>query len=177
MPPQRRLPIEYDCDACGAHNVDAIRLTRHRNQCKAVHTRARRAYEKSLKLDKKRLAAKARAKAEKLASVTAASHSMPNTTQTLTSRTAIGNSNCQASADLGEGSSRDPQALIHPAPEVDLGEGSFGIMHPNDHVSKIQRTFAHFSSLYGTRPKGYFKDMELEVQRRWMDGSSFWVRD
>ncbi|KAG1791277.1 hypothetical protein EV424DRAFT_1355056 [Suillus variegatus] len=96
--------------------------------CKAVHTRARRAYEKSLKLDKKRLAAKARAKAEKLASVTAASHSMPNTTQTLTSHTAIGNSNCQASADLGEGSSRDPQALIHPAPEVDLGEGSVDSM-------------------------------------------------
>ncbi|KAG1810271.1 uncharacterized protein HD556DRAFT_1302609 [Suillus plorans] len=123
MPPQRRLPIEYDCDACGAHNVDAIRLTRHRNQCKAVRTRARRAYEKSLKLDKKRLAAKARAKAEKLAYVTAASHPMPNATQTLTSRTAIGNSS-QASAYLGEGSSRDPQALIHPAPEVDLGEGS-----------------------------------------------------
>jgi hypothetical protein len=49
-PPQRRAPIEYDCDACRAHTVDAIRLVRHRNQCKAVRTRARRAYEKCVQL-------------------------------------------------------------------------------------------------------------------------------
>ncbi|KAG1785373.1 uncharacterized protein HD556DRAFT_138253 [Suillus plorans] len=117
MPPQRRAPIEYDCDACGAHNVDAIRLTRHRNQCKAMRTRGRRAYEKCVQLHEKRLAAKARAKAEKLASVTAASHPMP-TTQTLTSRTTSGNhSYCKDLADLGEGSSKGPFTPSHPVPE------------------------------------------------------------
>ncbi|KAG1824291.1 hypothetical protein EV424DRAFT_1538150 [Suillus variegatus] len=47
-----------------------------------------------------------------------------------------------------------------------------GIMHPNDHVPKIQRAFAHFSSLYGARPKGYFKDTELEGAEA-LDGSLF----
>ncbi|KAG1848157.1 hypothetical protein C8R48DRAFT_778955 [Suillus tomentosus] len=117
MPPQRRAPIEYDCDACGAHNVDAIRLTRHQNQCKAVRTRARRAYEKFVQLHEKRLAAKARAKAGKLASVTAASHPMP-TTQPLTGYTTSGNhSYCRDSADSGEGSSKGPFTPSHPVPE------------------------------------------------------------
>jgi hypothetical protein len=68
MPPQRRTPIEYDCDACGAHNADAIRFTRHQNRCKAVRIRDRRVYEKCVEMHKKRLAARARAKAERLAS-------------------------------------------------------------------------------------------------------------
>jgi hypothetical protein len=66
MPPQRRTPIEYDCDACGAHNADAIRFTRHQNRCKAVRIRAERAYEKCVQLHKKRLAERARRKAERL---------------------------------------------------------------------------------------------------------------
>ncbi|KAG1878443.1 hypothetical protein C8R48DRAFT_768001 [Suillus tomentosus] len=118
MPPQRRAPIECDCDACGAHNVDAIRLTRHRNQCQVVRTRDCRVYEKSLQLHKKRLAAKARAKAEKLASATAASHPMP-TTQTLTGRTTSGNhtSYFRDLAGSGEGSSMGPFSPSHPVPE------------------------------------------------------------
>lgn len=67
MPPQRRTPIEYDCDACGAPNADAIRFTRHQNRCKAVRIRGQRAYEKCVEMHKKRLAARARAKAERLA--------------------------------------------------------------------------------------------------------------
>ncbi|KAG0700989.1 hypothetical protein DFH29DRAFT_1080332 [Suillus ampliporus] len=46
------------------------------------------------------------------------------------------------------------------------------IMHPNDHMVKIQRAFAHFSSLYGARPKGYFKGTELEGAEA-LDGSLF----
>ncbi|KAG1832309.1 hypothetical protein DFJ58DRAFT_750394 [Suillus subalutaceus] len=46
------------------------------------------------------------------------------------------------------------------------------ITHPNEHMPKIQRAFAHFSSLYGTRPKGYFKDTELEGAEA-LDGSLF----
>ncbi|KAG2149132.1 uncharacterized protein EDB93DRAFT_1240430 [Suillus bovinus] len=46
------------------------------------------------------------------------------------------------------------------------------IMHSNEHMPKIQRALAHFSSLYGTRPKGYFKDTELEGAEA-LDGSLF----
>ncbi|KAG2065071.1 hypothetical protein BDR04DRAFT_1109131 [Suillus decipiens] len=46
------------------------------------------------------------------------------------------------------------------------------ITHPNDHMSKLQRAFAHFSSIYGTRPKGYFKDTGLEGAEA-LDGSLF----
>jgi hypothetical protein len=46
------------------------------------------------------------------------------------------------------------------------------IMHPDEHMPKIQRAFAHFSSLYGTRPKGYFMDTELEGAEA-LDGSLF----
>ncbi|KAG1775844.1 hypothetical protein EV702DRAFT_972260, partial [Suillus placidus] len=48
------------------------------------------------------------------------------------------------------------------------------IMHPNEHTLKIQHAFAHFSSLYGTRPKGYFKDTELEGAEA-LDGSLFFL--
>ncbi|KAG2340757.1 hypothetical protein BDR05DRAFT_865594, partial [Suillus weaverae] len=46
------------------------------------------------------------------------------------------------------------------------------IMHPNEHTLKTQRAFAHFSSLYGARSKGYFKDTELEGAEA-LDGSLF----
>ncbi|KAG2047320.1 hypothetical protein BDR06DRAFT_100061 [Suillus hirtellus] len=101
----------------GAHNVDAIRLMRHRNQCKAVCTRACRAYEKFVQLHEKRLAAKARAKAEELASVTAASHPMP-ATQTLTSCTTSGNhSYFRDLTDSSEGSSKGSFTSSHPVLE------------------------------------------------------------
>jgi hypothetical protein len=44
------------------------------------------------------------------------------------------------------------------------------IVHPDDHMLKIQRTFAHFSLLYGARPKGYFMGTELEGAEE-LDGS------
>jgi hypothetical protein len=37
---------------------------------------------------------------------------------------------------------------------------------------KTQRTLAHFSSIYGTRPKGYFMGTELEGAEM-LDGSLF----
>ncbi|KAG0691586.1 hypothetical protein DFH29DRAFT_819371 [Suillus ampliporus] len=46
------------------------------------------------------------------------------------------------------------------------------ITQPEDHVLKIQRAFAHFSSLYGARPKGYFKGTELDGAEA-LDGSLF----
>ncbi|KIK39159.1 hypothetical protein CY34DRAFT_348596 [Suillus luteus UH-Slu-Lm8-n1] len=101
MPPQRRTPIEYDCDACGAHNANAIRFTRHQNRCKAVRIRGQRAYEKCVEMHKKRLAARARAKAERLA-------------------LAAGEGNA-------EGSLKRIQAL--PDPAADSGEGAEAPSH------------------------------------------------
>ncbi|KAG1883326.1 hypothetical protein F4604DRAFT_1952814 [Suillus subluteus] len=46
------------------------------------------------------------------------------------------------------------------------------ITHLNEHMPKIQRAFVHFSSLYGARPKGYFKDTGLEGAEA-LDGSLF----
>ncbi|KIJ13025.1 hypothetical protein PAXINDRAFT_170906 [Paxillus involutus ATCC 200175] len=46
------------------------------------------------------------------------------------------------------------------------------LAHPNDHFVKIQRTFAHFNTIYGLRPAGYFKGTELEGAEL-LDGSLF----
>ncbi|KAI5992342.1 hypothetical protein F5J12DRAFT_859832, partial [Pisolithus orientalis] len=46
------------------------------------------------------------------------------------------------------------------------------IIHPNDHLPNIQRSFAHFSTLYGNRPAGYHKGTELEGAEL-LDGSLF----
>lgn len=46
------------------------------------------------------------------------------------------------------------------------------IVHPSDHFPKIQRAFAHFSSIYGARPKGYFAGTELDGAEE-LDGSLF----
>ncbi|KAF8126363.1 hypothetical protein EV363DRAFT_1348442 [Boletus edulis] len=46
------------------------------------------------------------------------------------------------------------------------------IAHPIDHLIKIQRTFAHFDTLYGTRSAGYFKGTELK-DAELLDGSLF----
>ncbi|KAG2135389.1 uncharacterized protein EDB93DRAFT_1092359 [Suillus bovinus] len=57
-----------------------------------------------------------------------------------------------------------------PNPFLPLVQSS--IMHPNDHHVKIQRAFAHFSTIYGARPKGYFAGTELEGAEE-LDGSLF----
>lgn len=46
------------------------------------------------------------------------------------------------------------------------------IMHPSDHHPKTQRAFAHFSAIYGARPKGYFAGTELDGAEE-LDGSLF----
>ncbi|KAG0698541.1 hypothetical protein DFH29DRAFT_983846 [Suillus ampliporus] len=46
------------------------------------------------------------------------------------------------------------------------------ITHPNDRYPKIQRAFAHFSTIYGTRSKGYFAGTELDGAEE-LDGSLF----
>ncbi|KAI6002330.1 hypothetical protein F5J12DRAFT_842650 [Pisolithus orientalis] len=46
------------------------------------------------------------------------------------------------------------------------------IVHPDDHLPKIQRAFAHYSTLLGAKPAGYHKDTELE-DAELLDGSLF----
>lgn len=57
-----------------------------------------------------------------------------------------------------------------PNPFLPLIQSS--LTHPDDHHTKIQRTFAHFSTIYGARPKGYFAGTELDGADE-LDGSLF----
>ncbi|KAI6030050.1 hypothetical protein EDC04DRAFT_2605570 [Pisolithus marmoratus] len=68
----------------------------------------------------------------------------------------------------GSGSSIFPKE--HPNPFLPIIQSS--ISHTNDHFPKIQRSFAHFSTVYGNRPAGYHKGMELEGAEL-LDGSLF----
>ena len=48
------------------------------------------------------------------------------------------------------------------------------IMHPDDHLCKLQRALAHFASLYGTTPAGYLKELGVELEgAEKIDGSLF----
>ncbi|KAI6111908.1 hypothetical protein EDD17DRAFT_1475504 [Pisolithus thermaeus] len=58
----------------------------------------------------------------------------------------------------------------HPNPFLPIIQSS--ILNPNDHLPKIQRSFAHFSTVYGNRPAGYHKGTELEGAEL-LDGSLF----
>lgn len=44
--------------------------------------------------------------------------------------------------------------------------------HPDEHLLKIQRSFAHYAALYGTRPKGHLAQTEL-AEAAAIDGSLF----
>lgn len=58
----------------------------------------------------------------------------------------------------------------HPNPFLSIIQTS--ILHPDNHLVKIQRSFAHFSTVYGNRPAGYHKGTELE-DAELLDGSLF----
>ncbi|KAI6040216.1 hypothetical protein EDC04DRAFT_3111263 [Pisolithus marmoratus] len=58
----------------------------------------------------------------------------------------------------------------HPNPFLPIIQTS--ILHPNNHLLKIQRSFAHFSTMYGSKPAGYHKGTELEGAEL-LDGSLF----
>ncbi|EGN97420.1 hypothetical protein SERLA73DRAFT_57794 [Serpula lacrymans var. lacrymans S7.3] len=46
------------------------------------------------------------------------------------------------------------------------------IVHPNEHLCKLQRALAHFAAIYGTRKAGYFHGTELEGADK-LDGTLF----
>ncbi|KAI9463453.1 hypothetical protein HD554DRAFT_1313829 [Boletus coccyginus] len=65
-----------------------------------------------------------------------------------------------------------PTTETTPTPNPFLPILQSAITHPNDHFVKLQRTFAHFDTLYGGRTAGYFKGTELE-DAELLDGSLF----
>ncbi|KXN93156.1 hypothetical protein AN958_00080 [Leucoagaricus sp. SymC.cos] len=46
------------------------------------------------------------------------------------------------------------------------------IVHPDDHISKIQRTLAHYAQVYGNIETGHFKGTELKGAEE-IDGTLF----
>ncbi|KAG6834242.1 hypothetical protein H0H93_010978, partial [Arthromyces matolae] len=68
----------------------------------------------------------------------------------------------------------DPTRVVTPNPWLPILETS--VVHPDDHLPKLQRALAHYSSLYGTREAGQedFKGSGLEGAEV-LDGS-LWIR-
>ncbi|KAI6143285.1 hypothetical protein BKA82DRAFT_824921 [Pisolithus tinctorius] len=71
---------------------------------------------------------------------------------------------------LSEESDRSVFQKEHSIPFLHIIQSS--TLHPNNHLHKIQRSFAHFSTLYGNRPAGYHKGTELK-RAKLLDGSLF----
>lgn len=66
----------------------------------------------------------------------------------------------------------DPNSAVAITPNVWLQIIQSAIVHPDDHLSKVQRTLAHYGSLYGNIPPGEFRDTELEGSEV-IDGTLF----
>ncbi|KAJ8081515.1 hypothetical protein PM082_007360 [Marasmius tenuissimus] len=64
----------------------------------------------------------------------------------------------------------DSHAATNPNPWTWLIQQA--IVHPDDHFPKCQRSLYHYAQLYGTRPKGYWSNTELEGVEE-LDGSLF----
>lgn len=62
-----------------------------------------------------------------------------------------------------------PRAIT-PNPWLAILQSS--IVHPDDHVTKLQRALAHFAEIYGTRQAGYFANTELNAASK-IDGTLF----
>ncbi|EKM75588.1 hypothetical protein AGABI1DRAFT_116306 [Agaricus bisporus var. burnettii JB137-S8] len=77
-----------------------------------------------------------------------------------------------------------PTAPTHDGPSYTLPDASkaspnpwteiiqLTILHPDEHVHKLQRTLLQYAQTYGTREAGYFKDVELKGADK-LDGSLF----
>ena len=46
------------------------------------------------------------------------------------------------------------------------------LVHPGEHLLKLERALAHYAALYGATPKGQFKDTELNGSEK-LDGTVF----
>jgi len=56
----------------------------------------------------------------------------------------------------------DPKSPFAETPNLWLKIIQSALVHPDDHLSKVQRTLAHYDSLYGHISAGEFKDTELK---------------
>jgi len=66
----------------------------------------------------------------------------------------------------------EPNSPFALSPNVWLQIIQSALVHPDDHLSKVQRTLAHYGRLYGNVPPGEFKDTELEGSE-FIDGTLF----
>lgn len=82
----------------------------------------------------------------------------------------ITSTSTQPTVPISEGNGGSVFPKEHPNPFLSVIQSS--ILNPNDHLPKIQRSFAHFSTIYGNRPAGYHKGTELEGAEL-LDGSLF----
>ncbi|KAI6030044.1 hypothetical protein EDC04DRAFT_116623 [Pisolithus marmoratus] len=76
----------------------------------------------------------------------------------------------QFTVPLPGGSDSSDFSMEHPNPFLHIIQSS--ILHASDHLAKIQRAFAHFSTVYGSRPAGYHKGTELDGAEL-LDGTLF----
>lgn len=66
----------------------------------------------------------------------------------------------------------DPESPFAETPNVWLKIIQSALVHPDDHLSKVQRTLAHYGSLYGHIAAGEFKGTELKDSEL-IDGTLF----
>ena len=66
----------------------------------------------------------------------------------------------------------DPSSPFADTPNVWLKIIQSALVHPDDHLCKVQRTLAHYGSLYGHIAAGEFKDTELKDSEV-IDGTLF----
>lgn len=76
-----------------------------------------------------------------------------------------------------ENTTADPKHPSLPTSKEQTGNPWFSVLsatipHKDEHHIKAERAFAHSASLYGSRPRGYFKDVELEGAE-YLDGTLF----
>lgn len=68
----------------------------------------------------------------------------------------------------------NPETLVkdHPTPNPWYPILQSTLVHPGEHLLKLERALAHYASLYGTTPVNRFKDTELEHGGK-LDGTLF----
>ena len=68
----------------------------------------------------------------------------------------------------------NPETLVkgNPTPNPWYPLMQSTLMHPGEHLLKLERALAHYASLYGTTPTGQFKDTELKGSEK-LDGTLF----
>lgn len=75
--------------------------------------------------------------------------------------------------DAKPSSAKDTLVPSNPSPNAWLPILQTTLMHPDEHLCKLQRALAHFASLYGTTEKGSLKGIQGLPGAKEIDGSLF----